>query len=52
MTDSFTRCFKKFNLFLLVLVCSFALQAGAEGIQVKNAELIPADNNYQLNADF
>ena len=52
MTDSFTRCFKKFNLFLLALVCSFALQAWAEGIQVKNAELIPADNNYQLDADF
>ena len=52
MTDSFTRCFKKFNLFLLALVCSFALQAWAEGIQVKNAELIPVDNNYQLDADF
>ena len=52
MTDSFTRCFKKFSFFLLVLTSSFALQAWAEGIQVKSAELIPIDNSYQLDADF
>lgn len=52
MTDSFTRCFRKFSLLLLALVCSFALQAWAEGIQVKNAALVPVDNNYQLDADF
>lgn len=52
MTDSFTRCFKRFSFFLLVLASSFALQASAEGIQVKNAELIPSDSNYQLDADF
>jgi len=52
MTDSFTRCFKKFSLILAVLVCSFALQAWAEGIEVKNAELVPTDSNYQLDADF
>jgi hypothetical protein len=52
MTDSFTRCFRKFSLLLLALVCSFALQAWAEGIQVKNAALVPVDNSYQLDADF
>lgn len=52
MTDSFTRCFKKFSFFLLVLTSSFALQAWAEGIQVRSAELIPIDNSYQLDADF
>lgn len=52
MTDSFTRCFKKFSFLLLILASSFALQAWAEGIQVKSAELLPADNSYQLKADF
>jgi hypothetical protein len=52
MTDSFTRCFKKFSLILVALVCSVALQAWAEGIEVKNAELLPTDSNYQLDADF
>lgn len=52
MTDSFTRYFKKISLFLVLLACGFALQAAAEGIQVKSAELVPADNSYRLDADF
>lgn len=52
MTDFFTRCFKKISFFLVLLTCGFALQAAAEGIQVKSAELVPADNGYQLDADF
>lgn len=52
MTDSFTRCFKKISRFGLGLMCCFILNAAAEGIQVKSAELVPVDNVYQLDADF
>ena len=33
-------------------MCCFILNAAAEGIQVKSAELVPVDNVYQLDADF
>lgn len=52
MTDSFTHCFKKINYFLLWLLCGFVLQASAEGIQIKSAELVPVENAYQLDVDF
>ena len=52
MTDSFTRCLKKISRFGLGLMCCFILNAAAEGIQVKSAELVPVDNAYQLDADF
>ncbi|MDR2218991.1 MAG: DUF4390 domain-containing protein [Methylobacillus sp.] len=37
---------------LLAITLGFAPQVQAEGIEVKSAELVPAENNYQLNADF
>lgn len=52
MTDSFTHYYKKFSRFGLGLVCCFILNAAAEGIQVKSAELVPGENAYELNADF
>lgn len=52
MTDSFTRYWKKFSRLGLGLLCCGILTAAAEGIEIKNAELTPADNVYQLDADF
>jgi hypothetical protein len=52
MTDSFTHYCKKFNRLWLWLMCCMIFNAAAEGIQVKNAELVPIDNVYELNADF
>jgi len=52
MTDSFTHYCKKFNRLCLWLMCCLVFNAAAEGIQVKNAELVPIDNVYELNADF
>jgi hypothetical protein len=52
MTDSFTHYCKKFNRLWLWLMCCMVFNAAAEGIQVKNAELVPIDNVYELNADF
>lgn len=52
MTDFFTRCCKKISLVWLLTISCFILDAAAEGIQVKGAELVPIENAYQLNADF
>lgn len=52
MTDSFTRFFKKLSVLLLFAGWALSLEAAAEGIQVKHAELVPADNAFQLDADF
>ena len=52
MTDSFTHYCKKFSRLWLWLICCCIFNAAAEGIQVKNAELVPGDNAYELNADF
>lgn len=52
MTDSFTHYCKKFSYLWLCLICCCIFNAAAEGIHVNNAELVPVDNAYELNADF
>lgn len=52
MTDFFTHCCRKASwLGVLALFCCI-LDAAAEGIQVKAAELVPVEDAYQLNAEF
>jgi len=50
------RCWKKFSfaawLLVPLLLLAAAGQALAEGIEVRNAELIAVDEAWQLNADF
>lgn len=50
--DFFTRCCKKFSLALLAMSLGFAPHARAEGIEIRNADLVPVENGYQLHADF
>ncbi len=55
MTVSFTRSFRKSSLLLLLgaLACLLlALPARAEGILVRDAALVAADEGYYLEADF
>lgn len=48
------RFWKKFKqtAWLLLVLCSVASTAGAEGIEIRTAELIANGDAYQLNADF
>ena len=56
MTVSFTRCSRKFSVFVALLACVFALGlstvARAEGIEVRNAALVAGEEGYFLEADF
>ncbi len=55
MTVSFTRCLKKSSLLLLLGALAFmmlALPARAEGILVRSAALVAAEEAYYLEADF
>jgi hypothetical protein len=55
MTVSFTRSFKKYSLPLLFAAAALlllALPARAEGILVRNAALVAAEEGYYLEADF
>lgn len=52
MTGSITRCCKNISLLVLLPFLFWACQALAEGIQVRQAELVKGDAGYQLNADF
>ena len=55
MTVFFTRSFKKTSLVLLLAVLAWlvpALQASAEGILVRDASLVAAEEGYYLEADF
>lgn len=53
MTAFFTHCWRRFSLALvgvLVIALPFAVQA--QGIAVENAELLPAEGGWHLNADI
>lgn len=57
MTVFFTRCLKKSSLLLLLGVLAFALpllvaSARAEGILLRDAALVAAEEGYFLEADF
>jgi hypothetical protein len=55
MTVSFTRSCKKYSLLLLLAALAFvmlALPARAEGILVRDAVLVAADEAYYLEANF
>ena len=55
MTVSFTRSFRKFSLLLLFAAAElllFALPVRAEGILVRDAALVAAEEGYYLEADF
>jgi hypothetical protein len=52
MTDFFTPCCKKAKLFAWLILFCCAFNAAADGIQIKEAELVPAEETFQLNADF
>ena len=54
MTVSFTRFFRKSSLLLLAALAFLllALPARAEGILVRDAALVAADEGYYLEADF
>lgn len=55
MTVFFTRSFKKSSLLLLIAALAFmmlALPVRAEGILVRDAALVVADEAYYLEADF
>ena len=55
MTVSFTRSFRKFSLLLLfgaTALLMLALPARAEGILVRDAALVAAEEGYYLEADF
>lgn len=56
MTAFFTRCCKKFSLpsvlAALALMLVTAPAGAAEGIEVRNAALISAEEGYYLEADF
>ncbi len=55
MTVFFTRSFKKSSLLLLIAALAFmmlALPVRAEGILVRDAALVAADEAYYLEADF
>jgi len=55
MTVFFTRSFKKTSLVLLLAALALlmpALQAQAEGILVRDASLVAAEEGYYLEADF
>ena len=58
MTAFFTRCCKKHNLLSVLVALAFALTlvaapaAAAEGIEVRRAALVPAEEGYFLEADF
>jgi len=55
MTVSFTRSFRKFSLLLLFTAAGlllFALPVRAEGILVRDAALVAAEEGYYLEADF
>ena len=55
MTVFFTRSFKKSSLLLMIAALAFmmlALPVRAEGILVRDAALVAADEAYYLEADF
>ena len=52
MTAFFTRCCKKLSLLALVGGLSLASWADAAGIKVERAELVSAEDVYQLEADL
>ena len=54
MTVSFTRFFRKSSLLLLAALAFLllALPARAEGILVRDAALVAADDGYYLEAEF
>ena len=54
MTAFFTRCCKKFSLLsvLLAFALGAAPAAAVEGIEVRHAALVPAEEGYFLEADF
>lgn len=52
MTAFFTRFCKKFSLLLVIALLWSAAPVCAAGITVDRAELVPADEAYQLDADF
>src|SRR5687767_14075546 len=56
MTAFFTRCCKKFSLLSVLVVLVLALMparaAAAEGIDVRHAALVSAEEGYFLEADF
>ena len=55
MTAFFTRCCKKYSVLSLVLALALVLgaaSAAAEGIEVRHAALVPAEEGYFLEADF
>lgn len=55
MTVFFTRSFKKSSLLLLIVALAslmLALPVRAEGILVRDAALVAADEGYYLEADF
>jgi hypothetical protein len=56
MMDFFTRCFKKSSLLLAFVALSLLITATppshAEGIEVRRAALVAAEEGYFLEADF
>ena len=56
MTVFFTRCSRKFSIFVALFACALALvvssAAHAEGIDVRNAALVAGEEGYFLEADF
>ena len=56
MTVFFTRCSRRFSIFVALFACALALvvstPAHAEGIEVRNAALVAGEEGYFLEADF
>lgn len=52
MMDFSTHFCRKFKLWWLLLISCVAFAAPPEGIHVKDAELVPVEDAYQLAADF
>ena len=56
MTVFFTRCSRRFSVFVALFACALALvlsgAAHAEGIEVRNAALVAGEEGYFLETDF
>lgn len=50
--DFFTRCCKKTDLLCFLALLCWAVDASAEGVSIKSAELVPVASSYQLHANF